>query len=90
MIENQSITFKRSRTGQEQRRMTETPITLKPQPLGSSAEVAEVLGIPEKTLREWRSRGIGPEYLKVGRYVRYRWSAVNAWLDTRRAGKGTA
>ena len=60
---------------------------IRPQPLAASAEVAEVLGIPEKTLREWRSRGIGPDYLKVGRYVRYRWSAVNAWLATREQGK---
>ena len=69
---------------------TKTAATAKPQPLGTNAEVAEVLGIPEKTLREWRSRGIGPEYLKVGRYVRYRWSAVNAWLATREARKGAA
>lgn len=70
--------------------MAKTPVTLKPQPLGSSIEVAEVLGVPEKTLREWRSRGVGPDYLHIGRYVRYRWSAVNEWLDTREAGKGGA
>lgn len=63
------------------------PALAKPQPLGSAAQVAEVLGIPEKTLAEWRSRGIGPGYLKVGRYVRYRWSAVNEWLATREQGK---
>jgi predicted DNA-binding transcriptional regulator AlpA len=66
---------------------TKTAAAARPQPLAASAEVAEVLGIPEKTLREWRSRGIGPDYLKVGRYVRYRWSAVNAWLATREQGK---
>jgi predicted DNA-binding transcriptional regulator AlpA len=69
---------------------TKTAVTAKPQPLASTAEVAAMLGIPSKTLVEWRSRSIGPEYLKVGRYVRYRWSAVNAWLDTREAGKGAA
>ena len=67
-----------------------TTATARPQPLASSAEVAEVLGIPEKTLTEWRSRGLGPAYLKVGRYVRYRWSAVNEWLSTREAGRKTA
>lgn len=67
---------------------TKTVGTAKPQPLATNAEVAEVLGVPEKTLREWRSRGVGPEYLKVGRYVRYRWSAVNAWLATREVSKG--
>ena len=58
-------------------------VSAKPQALATGAEVAEVLGIPEKTLTEWRCRGTGPEYLKVGRYVRYRWSAVNSWLATR-------
>jgi len=53
----------------------------RPQNLASPADVAGVLGIPEKTLAEWRSDGKGPQYLKIGRYVRYRWSAVNAWLD---------
>ena len=62
----------------------------KPQALASSAEVAEVLGIPEKTLAEWRCRGVGPGYLKVGRYVRYHWATVNAWLATREASKGMA
>lgn len=69
---------------------TQKPAAAKPLPLGSPAQVAEVLGIPEKTLAEWRSQGIGPEYLKIGRYVRYQWSDVNAWLDTRVAGKGAA
>lgn len=62
---------------------TKTASAAKPQPLASTAEVAEVLGIPEKTLVEWRYRGIGPDYLKVGRYVRYHWPVVNAWLKER-------
>lgn len=57
----------------------------KPEPLASGVEVAEMLGIPEKTLTQWRSDGKGPRYLKVGRYVRYRWSEVNEWLSTREA-----
>jgi predicted DNA-binding transcriptional regulator AlpA len=61
-----------------------------PQKLASGAEVAGMLGIPEKTLTQWRSDGKGPEYLKIGRYVRYRWDAVNEWLATREAGKGAA
>lgn len=53
----------------------------KPEPLAWPAEVADVLGVPEHTLAQWRSRGTGPTYIKVGRHVRYRWSAVNEWLD---------
>jgi hypothetical protein len=54
---------------------------------GTPEEVAEYLrDIPVKTLAEWRSRGIGPAYMKIGRYVRYRWSDVLAWEETRRVG----
>lgn len=53
----------------------------KPEPLASPVEVADMLGIPEHTLAQWRSKGTGPEYIKVGRHVRYRWTAVNEWLD---------
>lgn len=50
-------------------------------PLGSTEEVASYLGgIPVKTLIQWRYKGIGPKYLKVGKYVRYRWCDVDAWL----------
>jgi excisionase family DNA binding protein len=55
----------------------------RPEKLASGAEVAEVLGIPEKTLTQWRSDGKGPKYQKVGRYVRYRWSEVDRWLTAR-------
>jgi predicted DNA-binding transcriptional regulator AlpA len=49
-------------------------------PLARPIEVAEYLQKPEKTLAEWRSRGLGPRYLTVGRDVRYRWSDVEEWL----------
>jgi predicted DNA-binding transcriptional regulator AlpA len=51
-------------------------------PLATPNEVAEHLQKPAKTLAEWRSRGIGPRYLTVGRDVRYRWSDVEEWLAT--------
>ena len=54
-----------------------------PQPLATPAAVAEYLGIPEKTLTEWRSRKEGPSYVPVGRYVRYRWPVVISWLEAR-------
>ena len=46
----------------------------------SEAEVAEVLGKPPRTLRQWRYLGSGPKYLKVGATVRYRARDVEAWL----------
>lgn len=42
-------------------------------------DVSDYLGIPKGTLANWRSAGRGPAYLRVGRHVRYRQSAVAAW-----------
>lgn len=46
----------------------------------STEEVAEFLGRPPRTLRQWRYLGEGPRYLKVGATVRYRARDVEAWL----------
>jgi excisionase family DNA binding protein len=55
-------------------------------PLATPAEVAAYLRVPEKTLTEWRSKGKGPRYIPVGRYVRYRWSDVEEWLASQERG----
>src|SRR5262245_41221509 len=34
-----------------------------------------------RTLERWRTQGSGPSYVKVGRKVFYRDSAVDQWLD---------
>ena len=50
-------------------------------PLATPEDLAEFLnGIPVKTLAQWRSKGIGPKYRKVGRHVRYDWADVHAWV----------
>ena len=46
----------------------------------STEEVAEVLGRPPRTPRQWRYLGVGPTYLKVGAAVRYRPRDVEEWL----------
>jgi Helix-turn-helix domain len=55
-------------------------------PLAKPGEVAAYLQKPEKTLAEWRSRGIGPRYHTVGRDVRYRWEDVDDWLAAQANG----
>jgi predicted DNA-binding transcriptional regulator AlpA len=50
-------------------------------PLVGSADVARFLGIPEKTVIQWRYLRTGPRWSKVGRHVRYRWEDVEGWLD---------
>ena len=47
-------------------------------------EVAAFLGIPLATIYRWRSRGDGPEGIRVGRHVRYRLEDVERWVDGQR------
>lgn len=51
------------------------------EPLLSTDEVSRVLVIPVGTLANWRWMGSGPPLLRIGRYVRYRRSDVEAWID---------
>lgn len=44
-------------------------------------DVCPKLKVSEATLKYWRATGRGPDFLRVGRHVRYRPSAVEAWLD---------
>ncbi len=44
-------------------------------------EVADYLGVPEKTIYMWRTRGVGPRGLRVGRHVRFRREDVESWLE---------
>jgi len=52
-------------------------------PLMRSDAVAEYLGVQIPALEKWRQLGTGPAYVKVGRLVRYRKSALDAWLTER-------
>ncbi|MCW4458792.1 AlpA family transcriptional regulator [Microbacterium sp. MPKO10] len=42
--------------------------------------LAERLGTKRRTVDEWRITGKGPKFIRVGRSVRYRPEAVEAWL----------
>jgi hypothetical protein len=55
-----------------------------PRPLATPKQVAAYLQKPEKTLTEWRYRGIGPAYHRSGRDVRYDWADVFAWVAEQR------
>ena len=49
----------------------------------SPAEAAERIGLQESTLRNMRSRGGGPPFVRVGGRVRYRALDLARWLETR-------
>ncbi len=46
-------------------------------------DVSDLLGIPAKTLANWRSERVGPLPLRIGCHVRYRASDLSAWLEER-------
>jgi len=53
-----------------------------PEPLWTPADTARRLNKPAKTLAEWRSRRIGPPWMKLeGGSVRYDPVAVEEWLQ---------
>lgn len=43
----------------------------------------EILGDRDK-LAQWRHKGVGPAYYKIGRKVIYRGSDLNSWLAANR------
>ena len=44
---------------------------------------AAFLGVSVLSLADWRTKGTGPSYVKVGRCVRYRLSDLETWLTSR-------
>lgn len=56
----------------------------------TTTEVAELLGLPPKTIMTWRSKGQGPPGVRLGRHCRWRRSDVDAWLERRYAAEADA
>ncbi|WP_141933586.1 helix-turn-helix domain-containing protein [Bradyrhizobium sp. UNPA324] len=53
-----------------------------PDELVDPTEAARLVRQKPDTLAHWRCDGRGPEYLKIGRSIFYRRSAISAWLAT--------
>lgn len=51
-------------------------------------EVAQILRVPEATLRYWIHKGTGPTHLKIGRHIRYPRPALQRWMREQRRGGG--
>ncbi|MCA3746067.1 MAG: helix-turn-helix domain-containing protein [Phenylobacterium sp.] len=49
----------------------------------STPTVAEITGLSQVTLRRWRTTGGGPQFVRLGRAVRYRSDDVNAFVEAR-------
>lgn len=44
-------------------------------------EVKEIIGLADSTLEQWRLKGKGPKFIKLGRLVRYRLSDIDAYIS---------
>lgn len=47
----------------------------------SVKDLAAELGVPLKTVYNWRYRGYGPPSANFGQHVRYRREDVDAWIE---------
>lgn len=50
-------------------------------------EATAYLGSSVLALSQYRALGIGPEYFKVGKMVRYRRSDIDKWLEQKKSSK---
>ncbi|WP_439098552.1 helix-turn-helix transcriptional regulator [Amycolatopsis vastitatis] len=53
-------------------------------------DLGTFLGIPVKTLRDWRFKGYGPQWLRLGKHVRYDPETVRQWIDSLNASTEAA
>lgn len=51
--------------------------------LMTTRQAAEALQVKETTLEQWRWSGKGPEFIKLGRSVRYRPTSLKAFVEAR-------
>lgn len=61
--------------------MTESSLT----PLLSEKLAARFLAVSQRTLQAWRMSGVGPDFVKMGRAVRYLQSDLENWISSKRA-----
>ena len=53
----------------------------------NSSELSEIIGIKSATLRSWRKRGFGPNFIKADGLkgqVRYMVKDVRTWIESKR------
>jgi len=50
----------------------------------TSAEVEEMIGVKQQTLAHWRSQGKGPQYIKIGKVIRYALDELEKWIGAHR------
>ena len=61
---------------------------VRPAALDGAGAAAYLGGLSAHTLRNWRTRGVGPRYLRLGDRVVYRIADLDAYLDEVARGGG--
>lgn len=57
-----------------------------PEPLMTTEQLAEHLGVSVRTIHDWRIRGTEmPPVYRIGRHLRFRRSEVETWIGQRRS-----
>jgi predicted DNA-binding transcriptional regulator AlpA len=62
----------------------------RPAELLTPDETSELLRVPVQLLYRWRYERRGPPSFKIGRYVRYRRTDLQTWIDRQVSSSGTA
>ncbi len=66
---------------------TEAGDTANDQRLIDTVKASAHLDVEPRTLEDWRRRGVGPPYRRLGRrLVRYNLHELNAWVQAQSAG----
>jgi predicted DNA-binding transcriptional regulator AlpA len=55
----------------------------------SPAELAEREGVPLESVYGWNKQRTGPQFMRIGRHVRYRLADVERWEESRTIASGT-
>ena len=58
-----------------------TTKTYYPNDLLDTLEGSVVIDSTERTMVRWRGEGVGPDYCKIGRKVRYRYGSLLRWIE---------
>jgi len=53
-------------------------------PLLSVEQLADMLGVPARTIHAWRYRRKAPPGIRLGKHLRFRRSDVEQWIDGNR------
>jgi predicted DNA-binding transcriptional regulator AlpA len=68
--------------------MMEKTAGQKPQQILNEVDTARYIGMSRVWLRASRMRGTGPEYIRIGRAIRYAVSDLDKFLETHRVRHG--